>query len=174
LAEQWIEMLKFASASPAWATEQVRWRVGRDLWEQLLGIRTLGWNYWDERMIAVVQAVKEFHEAWARQHATSPYDTEHYLTFLGHKGARGTRVSGLLIYHQPAILADAHFWAEEEIQNGFARVLKLALDENWAELAASPAARETFLAIALKLAAQQHALGSELLAVAAQRFAALG
>jgi hypothetical protein len=116
-----------ASASPAWVSEERRWRAGRDLWEELLGIRSFGWNYWDERMIGIVQAVREFHEGWARKHATSPYDTKHYLIFLGHKGARGTRVGGLLIYHQPAIMADSHYWAEEDIQNGFARVLKLAL-----------------------------------------------
>jgi len=174
MAEQWNEMLKFASASPAWVSGDRHWRAGRDLWEELLGIRSFGWSYWDERMIGVVQAVREFHEAWAQKHATSPYDTEHYLIFLGHKGARGTRVGGLLLYHQPAIMADAHYWAEEDIQNGFARVLKLALDENWDELAANRDARDAFLAIALKLAAQQHTLGSELLPVAAQRFAALG
>lgn len=174
MAEQWTAMLKFASASPAWTAEERHWRAGRDLWEELLGIRSFGWSYWDERMIGVVQAVREFHEAWAKKHATSPYDTQHYLVFLGHKGARGTRVSGLLLYHQPAVMADAHFWAEEEIQNGFARVLKLALDENWTELASNRAAREAFLAIALKLTAQQHALGSELLNVASQRFAPLG
>jgi hypothetical protein len=174
MAEQWNAMLRFASASPAWVSEEHRWRAGRDLWEELLGIRSFGWNYWDERMIGIVQAVREFHEGWARKHATSPYDTKHYLIFLGHKGARGTRVGGLLIYHQPAIMADSHYWAEEDIQNGFARVLKLALDENWGELAANRAARDAFLAIALKLASQQHPLGSELLAFATQRFAALG
>jgi hypothetical protein len=130
--------------------------------------------YWDERMIDIVQAVREFHETWARQHATSAYDSQHYLIFLGHKGARGTRIGGLLLYHQPTVLADDYFWAEEDIQNDFARVLKLTLDENWTELAANPAARAAFLAIALKLSAQQHALGNELLAAAAQRFAALG
>lgn len=174
MAEQWIAMLKYASASPAWVPEKRHWRSGRDLWEQLLGIDSLGWNYWDERMIDVVHAVREFHEAWARQHAMSVYDTEHYLIFLGHKGARRTRVSGLILYHEATGTADAHYWAEEEIQNGFARVLQLALDETGAELAADRTAREAFLAIALKLTAQQHALGSELLNVAAQRFAAVG
>jgi hypothetical protein len=174
MAEQWTAMLKFASTSPAWTADERHWRPVRDLWEELLGIRSFGWNYWDERMIGVVQAVRQYHEAWARKHATSVYDTEHYLIFLGHKGARGTRVSGLLLYHQATLTADARYWAEEEIQNGFARVLQLALDENGGELAAKPAAREAFLAIALKLAAQQHPLGSELLNVAAQRFAALG
>lgn len=173
MAEQWIEMLKFASASPAWTPDKLGWRLGRDLWEELLGIRTLGWNYWDARTVSVVLAVREFHEAWARNHATSTYDTNHYLIFLGHKGARGTRVAGLLIYHQPAIMNNADYWADDDIQTGFANVLKLALDENWSELAASRAARDAFIAIALKLASQQHALGSELLTVAARRFGSL-
>ena len=173
MAEQWVAMLKFASTSTAWTSANLGRRVGRDLWEELLGIRTLGWSYWDQAMIPIVAAARDYHEAWARQHATSYYDTNHYLIFLGHKGARATRVSGLLLYHQPAVMANSSYWSEDDIQNGFARVLQLALDENWAELTANPAAREAFLAVALKLASQQHPLGSELLTVAAQRFASL-
>jgi len=47
----------------------------------------------------------------------------------------------------------------------------VVLHRDW--LAANRAGREAFLAIALKLAAQQHPVGSELLTVAAQRFGAL-
>lgn len=173
MAEQWTAMMKFASASSAWTAKQGHWRSGRDLWEELLGLRYLGWRYWDERLIGVVKAVRGFHEAWAREHSTSPYDTHHYLIFLGHKAARATRVGGLLIYRHPDVLADDDFWTDEDIQDGFARVLKLTLEENWSELAANGDARAAFLDIALKLAAQQHALGSELLGIAAKRFADL-
>lgn len=174
MAEQWKAMLDYAAASPAWSTDEYGWRVGRELHEDLLGFRTLGWQYWDERLVGVVPVVREHHESWARKHAHSRYDTNHYLIFLGHRATRGIRIGGLMLYHQHAPMDDANYWGDTDIQDGFANALRLALNENWSELAASKPARDAFMAIALKLASLQHSLGSELLTTAASRFGALG
>jgi hypothetical protein len=174
MAEQWKAMLDYGATKAAWRSEQYGWRVGRELWEELLGIRSLGWLYWDARLAPVVEVVRSHHETWALNHVQSAYDTNHYLIFLGHKAARGIRIAGLIMYHRHAHMDDADYWGKDDIQNGFGNLLRLALDENWTELAANRGAREAFMAIALKLASLQHALGSELLTAAANRFGTLG
>lgn len=173
MAEQWKEMLNFGATSPAWSSKSFGWRAGRELWDDLLGIGRLGYSYWDAQLAPVLESVREYHEAWALSHSKSAYDTRRYLSFLTSRAARGLRTASLIMYHQNVPMDDADFWVEDNIQDGFANLLRLSLDENWAELAANQVARDAFMAFALRLTSLQHSLGSDLLTVAGNRFAAL-
>ena len=59
---------------------------------------------------------------------------------------------------------------DSNVGDSFASFLRLLLDEHWLELRDSAVARAAFMAFALKLASLQHQLGTEVLALAGNRF----
>lgn len=168
-AKQWAEFLAYGMNSPAWRESGRRYGSPTELTEDLLGMRLLGASFWRAELAPALETVRAHHETWARQHVGNSYHARRYLYFLGYAAARNLRLVGLKILHQLVPLNERGFWRDDEIAEAFGRFLRILLTDNLAEIAGDPAAREAFLAFALKLSALQHPLGQELLAAAGSR-----
>ncbi len=172
--EQWRAILEYAEqarGTPAWKSGS-RYHPGgsRDLWSDLLGFSRSSPDFWDERLAPAVEAVRAFHERWTERNVDDCHDASTYLHFLKTRAARALRMDGLLRLHRKVPIGDQYFWRESGIRNSLAGFLRLLLDEHWPELSGSVEARAAFMAFALKLAALQHPLGSEVLTLAGNRF----
>ena len=174
--EQWRAILTYAEQSrgtSAWESKSGFLPGGsRDVWEDLLGFSRTSPDFWDERLAPAVEAVREFHERWAERSVTHWHDARTYIYFLEARAARKLCLDGLLRLRRRVPIDDPYFWSEPEIRNAFAGFLRRLLDGHWEELRESPAGRDAFMAFALKLAALQHPLGCEVLALAGNRFGA--
>ncbi len=174
--EQWLAILEYAEqakGTPAWKAGPGFDRGdSRDLWKNLLGFSRFTSEFWDERLAPAVETVRAFQERWAERNIGNCYDARSYIHFLKTRAARDLRMDGLLRLHGKVPIGDQYFWRESDIRDSLAGFLRLLLDEHWQELNGSVEARDAFMAFALKLAALQHPLGSEVLALAGNRFGA--
>ena len=171
---QILEYAEQARGTPAWKSGS-RYHPGgsRDLWSDLLGFSRSSPDFWDERLAPAVEAVRAFHERWADRNVNDCHDASTYIHFLKTRAARALRTDGLLRLHRTVPIGDQYFWRESGIRNSLAGFLRLLLEEHWPKLSGSVEARAAFMAFALKLAALQHPLGSEVLALAGNRFGSI-
>jgi hypothetical protein len=167
--EQWLAMLSYAQTSPAWKARGRGPSASRDVWEELLGFSVYSSDFWNEKLAPAVEAVRGFHERWARAHVGNDHDARSFIRFLTSKAARRLRVDGLRLLHDKVPVGEQYFWNDNGIRDVFARFLRLLQEEHWTEIASDPAARESFMSFALKLGALQHPLGSEVLTLAGSR-----
>ena len=169
-AEQWAALLDYGMASAAWQLRGFSPPSRDDLTKDLLGMRALGASFWRMELQPAVEAVRAHHEKWAEAHVANQWSANDYLHFLAYPAASSLRLAGLLIFHRRVPINDDYFWREDATADAFARLLRLLLAENFAELAKDGRAREAFIAFALKLTAMQHPMGNELLTAAGNRF----
>jgi hypothetical protein len=171
--EQWLAMLAYAEGSPAWKGGGDSRSSSSEMWRDLLGFSQFTSDFWHEKLTPAIEAVRAFHERWARSHVHDDDDASTYIHFLKTRAARSLRIDGLCLLHEKVPVGDRYFWKDTSTRDAFASLLRLLLDEHWRELVANTAARNGFMSFALKLTALQHPLGSEVIAVAGNRFGAM-
>jgi hypothetical protein len=168
--EQWLAMLSYAESSPAWKSGGDSRSSSREMWIKLLGFSPFSSVFWNEKLAPAIEATRAFHERWARSHVHNHRDASTYIYFLKTPAARALRVDGLCLLYETVPVDDEYFWRDASTRDVFASLLRLLLDEHWHQIIANPLARNGLMSFLLKLAALQHPLGSEVLAMAGSRF----
>jgi hypothetical protein len=171
--EQWLAMLSYGENSAAWKARSRGPSGSRDLLEEVLGFSVYSGDFWNEKLVLAVEAVREFHERWARAHVNDDSDARSFIGFLMTRAARRLRVDGLRLLHDKVPIEKQYFWNQDQVRDAFARFLRLLQQEHWNEIARDAGARDAFMAFALKLGALQHPLGSEVLTLAGSRLGAV-
>lgn len=172
-ADQWAELLEFATTSSTWNPDTGRQRAHGEMIKELLGMRGLGASFWRAELQGAVEHVRKHHETWARKRITNPWNAKEYLYFLSYPAATGLRISGLMMLNELVPMDNQYFWRDDKITRAISHFLQTLLSSNFTELAADSKSRRAFLAFATKLAALQDPLGIELLTMAGNRFANL-
>ncbi|MEY2536440.1 MAG: hypothetical protein QOG67_180 [Verrucomicrobiota bacterium] len=174
LIEQWVEMLKFAENSPNWKLASRRpWDMD-DTWKDLLGLSSFTADFWRAELAPAVNAIRPFLERWALPRLSHDDTARTIIHFLKTGAAAAIRIDGLLWLGQCVPVDDQYFWHDDSTRDAFAGFLRLLYDENWKDIIASRTPREAFMNFALKLAALQHPLGSEILTLAGARMGGTG
>lgn len=170
--EQWLTMLAYAETSPAWQAAGRRpWDLN-DARKRLLGLSPFGADFWHAGLSPAVEAARSHLERWARRNIRSDHEARVFVYFLKTDAAKNLRLDGLGWLHEHVGINDNRFWDDNSTRDAIAGFLRLLLDQHWTALAPSTKFREAFMAFALKLAALQHPLGSEVLTIAANRLGA--
>ncbi len=170
--EQWLTMLAYAETSPAWQAAGRRpWDLN-DTRKRLLGLSPFGADFWHAGLSPAVEAARSHLERWARRNIRSDHEARVFVYFLRTDSAKNLRLDGLGWLHEHVGINDNRFWDDDSTRDAIAGFLRLLLDQHWTALAPSTKFREAFMAFALKLAALQHPLGSEVLTIAANRLGA--
>jgi hypothetical protein len=169
LIVQWVAMLQFAENCEAWKKETRRSRDTGKMWEDLLGLSYFISDFWHAELAPAVDAIRPYFERWALAHLSSDHIVSTIIHFLKTKAAVTLRLDGLGWLRKGVPIDDRYFWKEESTQSAFAGFLRLLYDEHWDSIASTPSSREAFMTFALKLAALQHPLGSEILTLAGNR-----
>jgi len=139
----WRGMFEHAHASPAWTLE------AHDVEEnsrQLMGLDwlTTSFDNWGAEKKAVVSAIADAYEQWARDHLHEPQSAVLFSAFLARPGAEPLILSGLSWLKSAAERCGDDFWARDDMTKQLVVLLDRCVRMYMREIDEEPSALSAF------------------------------